>query len=178
LHRIISLCTHTCTLSPAAERKSCQLYYVQQGDFLYGIAGKLGIINASEIIDLNPTLASGLALQPGSAVKIPPWSADCGEGVVINGAPPGTPSAAGVPVPLSMLPSENGNNVFCMCFIPATTRSSCILACLNVMLQASLRAHPLQPPHTRTFSCPFLQPAAHTPSTPAPFSTTWPPSTV
>lgn len=65
---------------------SCRVYVAQEGDSLASIAISFSV-NVADVQEVNPSLSTAAdtsaVLQPGQRINIPPFTAACGEGVVV-----------------------------------------------------------------------------------------------
>jgi spore germination protein YaaH len=61
------------------------VFVAQEGDSLASIAIAFSV-DLGQLREVNPTLAgdNNAVLQPGQRINIPPFTADCGEGVVVE----------------------------------------------------------------------------------------------
>lgn len=82
----------------------CQVYTIENGDFIDLIAGKFGV-DPKDLLALNPTVTP-MSIQPGQKLKIPPWTANCQAG--------GVPARAGTATAPTAAVNTSGMN-------PATT---------------------------------------------------------
>jgi LysM repeat protein/peptidoglycan/xylan/chitin deacetylase (PgdA/CDA1 family) len=87
-------------LSPPVQKK-CRIYTVQAGDYFDKIAGKFGILNSTQLANLNPEITP-TSIQPGQTMKIPPWDKTCGQG-----STEGVPVAASAPAPAAAADPAN-----------------------------------------------------------------------
>lgn len=66
---------------PNKAGEACRLYIVNAGDFIAGIAAAYGV-NIDDLLAVNPGLDANSVLQNSQPIKIPPFPASCGAGVV------------------------------------------------------------------------------------------------
>ncbi|KAL4424132.1 hypothetical protein ABPG75_001433 [Micractinium tetrahymenae] len=66
---------------PDSEAQSCRVYTVQAGDFMFGIAS-IFRVSLADLLAVNTGLSEGSYLQAGQRVRIPPFTATCGNGIV------------------------------------------------------------------------------------------------
>ena len=65
---------------------SCQVYTVQAGDFMFGIAQAF-TVTIDDLVAANPGSTSASTLIPGSLIRIPPFPLTCGDGHLVKSAP-------------------------------------------------------------------------------------------
>ena len=97
----------TPTKPPTDTVIKCRGYRVSTGDNLQSIAQAFKT-TVAELGNVNPELAGGALVQPGTIVKIPPYDSSCDQPILVklpssNGASPSPANASpAVPVPLPL----------------------------------------------------------------------------
>jgi len=102
----------TPTKPPTDTVIKCRGYRVSTGDNLQSIAQAFKT-TVAELGNVNPELAGGALVQPGTIVKIPPYDSSCDQPILVklpsgNGGDPtpnASPDAKPLPVPVPVLPS-------------------------------------------------------------------------
>lgn len=79
----------------------CRGYRVQQGDNIQGIA-MLFQTTVADINAVNPEIAGGALVQPGTVIKIPPYDNTCTAPIIVTpNNPPSPPGPPAAPLPPS-----------------------------------------------------------------------------
>lgn len=84
----------------------CRGYRIQQGDSINDVA-KAFKTTYNDVLAVNPELAGGALVQPGTIVLIPPYDNTCEKPILVdfpdNGTP-SSPSGSGVQIPVTPVP--------------------------------------------------------------------------